>query len=90
MAAPAGQHVPALSELEEDLSMVHIQLLLRAVCQSGRRGMRLVMPPAVALAAAIAAAGALGLHPLHAVLSAGAHLLAFDSTLSSGGGPPNP
>lgn len=70
--------------------MVLVQLLLRAMCQGGRVRLRLVMVPAVALAAAIGAASAAGAHPLHAVLSAGAQFLASLDPLTNGGGPPNP
>lgn len=69
--------------------MLLAQLLLRAMCQVRRPRLPLVMLPAAAVAAAIGAAAAMGAHPLHAVLTAGAHLLS-DNTLTSGGGPPNP
>lgn len=69
--------------------MLLVQLLLRALCSAARFRSRLLAVPAMALAAAFGAATVAGAHPLHSILSAGAHLLA-DGTLTSGGGPPNP
>lgn len=70
--------------------MLLVQLLLRALCLGIRDRPRLVALPAVALAAALGAASVAGAHPLHAALSAGAHLLADLGTLTNGGGPPEP